>query len=298
MPHEHFIQSPIGLIPKHNGNQGSGNHGNGNRDQADKLETRLTFHLSHPRATASSVNRYTPKELCSVKYKNLDQAIKLCMHVGRGCFVAKSDMKSAFKNLPIRPEDWCWLIMKAKHLVTMETFYFVEKCVPFGGSISRCHFQRFSDAVEWILFYKSGDRTNNYLDDFLFAKLQGLACNILVKQFLSVYSEINFPVAMEKTEWASQVIVFLGMLLDSINQTVSIPIDKRDKALNLLQDISNSRTVTIIKVQHLAGLLNYLSREIVPACSFTRNFYLMTKGLTKKPHHHINVTHDMRLDCF
>ena len=121
---------------------------------------------------------------------------------------------------------------------------------------------------------------------------------MLVKQFLVICSEINFLLAMEKTEWAPQVIVFLGMLLDSINQTVSISIDKRDKALNLLQDIGNSRTVTIIKLQQLAVLLNYLSWTIIPAHSFTRNFYLMTKDLTKKPHHHINTTHEMRLHCF
>ena len=94
IPFDNYIQSPIGLVPKNDN------------------DTRLIFHLSSPRN--DSVNSNTPKELCTVKYKDLDNAIKLCLKVGRGCYVAKSDMKSAFRNLPVRPEDRCWLMMKAK----------------------------------------------------------------------------------------------------------------------------------------------------------------------------------------
>ena len=42
------------------------------------------------------MNVYLPKELCSMTYKDLDQAIKLIQSVGKSCFVAKSDFKAAF----------------------------------------------------------------------------------------------------------------------------------------------------------------------------------------------------------
>ena len=91
-PCKYFIQSPIGVINK-----------------AQPGQTRLIFHLSHPKN--SSVNYYTPKELCSVQYRDLDNAIRLCLQARQGCYLAKSDMKSAFWNLPVRPEDWQWLVM-------------------------------------------------------------------------------------------------------------------------------------------------------------------------------------------
>ena len=51
IPNDNFIRSPVGLIEKDQGN-----------------ETRLIFHLSHPRGT--SLNDYTPKEKCSLqKYR-------------------------------------------------------------------------------------------------------------------------------------------------------------------------------------------------------------------------------------
>ena len=83
---EFFIQSPVGLVPK-------GTNG-----------TRLIFHLSYPR-DGKSVNSETPKHLCSVSYKDIDFAIKMCKQEGEGCFVAKSDMQSAFHtNLTRRLE--------------------------------------------------------------------------------------------------------------------------------------------------------------------------------------------------
>ena len=121
-PHEHFIQSPIELVPK------------------GETGTRLIFHLSYPRGS-DSVNSLTPQELCTVHYKDLDFAVRMCMQEGPGCYVTKSDMSSAFRNPPIRPQDWCWLTLMARHPETNVPFYFVDKCLPFGSSISCSHFQ-------------------------------------------------------------------------------------------------------------------------------------------------------------
>ena len=46
--------------------------------------------------------------------------------------------------------------------------------------------------------------------------------NDFVNQFLQICEEINFPVALEKTFWATQIIIFLGMILNTITQTILI----------------------------------------------------------------------------
>ena len=63
IPFENYIQSPIGLVPK------AGNTG----------KTRLIFHLSydfHHKSPEKSLNFYTPKDLCTVKYRDLDYAVR------------------------------------------------------------------------------------------------------------------------------------------------------------------------------------------------------------------------------
>ena len=52
---------------------------------------RLIFHLSYSRSGWDLVNDHIPKDLCTVKYKDIDNATKLCMEEGVGCNLAKSD---------------------------------------------------------------------------------------------------------------------------------------------------------------------------------------------------------------
>ena len=112
-PFEFFIQSPIGLVPKDKGKK-----------------TRLIFHLSYPRS-GTSVNSEIPREQCTVQYPSFDEAVELCQLAGKSCFIAKSDMSMAFRNVPMSKGSWKLLILKATHPTTGKTFYFVDKCLPF-----------------------------------------------------------------------------------------------------------------------------------------------------------------------
>ena len=64
IPFDNYIQSPVGLVPKH-----------GNR-------TRMIFHLSYQFSSdlaGQSLNACTPKEICRVKYNDLDAAVQECL---------------------------------------------------------------------------------------------------------------------------------------------------------------------------------------------------------------------------
>ena len=155
-PFNYYIQSPIGLVPKDGGRK-----------------MRLIFHLSYPKDSNTSVNANTPREYCTVQYKDFEQAIRRCLEeleLGNICYLGKSDLTSAFRILGIRPDDWCWLVMKAEHPITGTIYYFVDKCLPFGHAISCALFQKMSDAMEWVFRYKSSKESINYLDDFFLCR--------------------------------------------------------------------------------------------------------------------------------
>ena len=99
-------------------------------------------------------------------------------------------------------------------------------------------------------------------------------CNRRVKLFLEICCQINFPVAWDKTCWASQIIIFLGMLLNTMTQTISIPIDKRKWAMRLLSKLYHSKKTTVYKVQQITGILAHMSRGIVPGQAFTKRMYV------------------------
>ena len=121
---EHYIQSPIGLVEKDNGK-----------------DTRLIFHLSYPRGKGLSVNENTPRHLCQVKYPDFDKAIQMCMQEGKSCKISRTDVKSAFRNLCIRKQDFWLMVMKAKSPKDGKYYYFFDKALAFGASISCSHFQ-------------------------------------------------------------------------------------------------------------------------------------------------------------
>ena len=217
---------------------------------------------------------------------------------GKGCHISKSDMKSVFRNLGIKRKQWKYLVMKARSPIDGKVYYFVDKCLPFGASISCAHFQGFSDAVAHIVRFKTGQDLVNYLDDFLFAALLRYLCNQHMSTFLEVCNRINFPVVLEKTFWDSTKMVFLGFLIDTIAQMVAIPREKLDKGLVLIQTALNksSKKITLKELQRICGFLNFLGRCIVPGRAFTRRLYAYTASVDIKPHHHIRINQKMRLD--
>ena len=74
--------SPVGIVPK-----------------KIKGEYRMIQHLSYPEG--SSVNDGIPRELSTVHYATVDDAVSLIKKSGRGSALAKTDIKSAFRIIPV-----------------------------------------------------------------------------------------------------------------------------------------------------------------------------------------------------
>ena len=261
IPYDNYIQSPISLVPKDNG-----------------LQTHLIFHLSFDFKDGKSLNHHTPENLCSVKYRDLDEVVRSCLyHARQGAnplWFGKSDARSAFRVLPLLPVCWKWLIMKAHDPRTGRMKYFVDKCLPFSASISCALFQEVSDAIRHILEHRTAHKIpdkrsiNNYLDNFLFIARTMFLCNWLIHQFLDLCNEIGMPINMDKTEWASQLIVFLGILLNGNTLTISVPEQKRDKALLMLRTILTQKKAKISQLQELCGFLNFLCKAVFAGRAF------------------------------
>ena len=91
------------------------------------------------------------------------------MSDNRPIFIGKSDMSSAFHQMPLRPDQYQWLVMKAKNPIDGKTYFFIDKCLPFSSLISCAHFQSLSDVIAYELKHRTGKETINYLDDYFFA---------------------------------------------------------------------------------------------------------------------------------
>ena len=134
VPHAHM--SCFRVIPK--------NH------QPDKW--RLIVDLSHP--SSGSINSRIPKSLCSLKYIIVDSAINHINQMGQGTLLAKIDIKSAFRLLPVHPAD-C-------HLLSMKQI-FIDTCLPFGLRSAPKLFNVLTDLLSWILEQQQVTPVMHYL---------------------------------------------------------------------------------------------------------------------------------------
>ena len=124
----------------------------------------------------------------------------------------------------------------------------------------------------------------------------------MVGKFLIICADINCQISEEKTEWGSNMITFLGVLLNWNSRTLVIPLEKRKKALDLIHTALNEKKVTIKFVQKLTSTLNFLNRVIVLGRAFTKGMYCKLKvrnknGQLLKQHHHVNLGKDFMEDC-
>ena len=210
--------------------------------------------------------------------------------------------------------------MKTENLGDGQVYYFIDKCLPFGSSISCSHFQHFSDSLAHIWCYRITQQginlalyplVTNYLDDFLFMERSEAICNQLLRGFLDMCKILSVPLALDKTEWANKQVIFLGILMDGETHTLVVPEEKRHNALTLLWNMIDRKKATVKQIQSLAGLLNFLCKAVFPGRAFTRRMYAKYGGLTDnrgsvkmgsqakllKAHHHVNVDREFRSDC-
>jgi len=271
-PLSNFRVSPLGLVPK-----------------KGKDEFRLIHHLSYP--SCQSVNDFIDPDLCYVKYTQFDEAVKLIQELGQGCLLGKTDIKSAFRLLPVSPSDFNQLGFSFNG-----QFYF-DKCLPFGCSISCATFEKFANILEQAVRCRSPvGNLLHYLDDFLFGgPKHKLDCKLIMNHFQECMDDLGVPIANEKTEGPQTIICFLGLELDSELMLVRMPLTKIIELKEKILQVLEKEKVKLKAMQSLIGALQFACRAIVPGRPFCRRLINATCGLSK-PYHHLRVTKAMKHD--
>lgn len=121
----------------------------------------LIQHLSFPHG--GSVNDGIPDLVCRVRYQLFDEALGLVRSFGPGALMAKLDIESAFRLLPLHMESFRFMGFR------VDAMFYVDRCLPMGCAVSCAYFKKFSTFLHWCISKYTGQRgVAHYLDDFLF----------------------------------------------------------------------------------------------------------------------------------
>ena len=172
----------------------------------------------------------------SISYASVQDAICNIKRLGKVCFLAKSDIKSAFRLIPVHPSQY--------HLVRFKWngLFYQDKCLVMRRASSYLIFETFSTSLEWILENKlKTNKIHHILDDFLFVNKTYDFCLSELQRFRSLCDNLGFPINEDKTEGPSTKLSFAGIELDTVLMVARLPQDKVSIGIDLIKSMSRCK---------------------------------------------------------
>ena len=231
-----------------------------------RLPSWQTFDKIESNGVSKGFKSYAGSEY--FKFQTLEDVLKL---MGPGYFLAKIDLKSACRSVPIHPSNYVGTGLKWKFEGNKVTFtYFVDTRLLFGGKKAPEIFNRLTQAVRRIMARKGFSAIVVYLDDFLIIGESELACRAAFGTLLSLLSNLGFEINWKKVVQSTQRLIFLGVLLDTVGCTMSLPEEKFGALKSYLLEFSLRRGTSKRQLQVLAGKLNWACRVVYGGLTFLR----------------------------
>lgn len=256
--------SPIGAVPKKN-----------------SQKVRVIHHLSFPHG-GDSVNAAVQD--VKIQLSKFGHGARAVRRFGRGCWMVKLDVEAAYKQVPVRREDWPLLGFKWLN------HWYYERVLPFGLRSSCRLWEMYATALHHLLetvLSVEGDPQCllrviiHYVDDFLLVAPTKELAGALLAAALALCNMLGLPMAADKTEGPAQRLTFLGIELDSLAMEARLPADKLQSLRALLADWAIRPHASVKELQSLIGQLNFACAVVRPGRYFLRGLIAHMRQIDK-----------------
>ena len=228
-----------------------------------------------------SVNDGISPALCSLNYTSVRVATK---YLRPGTFMAKLDLKSTYRMVPVHPADH-WLLG-----LNWEGHSYCDKALSFGLRSAPIIFSAVADALASAMLLRGIPILLHYIDDFLFWAPDPLLCCRHLLTAASVCHELGLPAEPLKVEGPATTITFLGIEIDTLKQEIRLPHSKLKHTLALW---SRKRVATKRELQVLLGHLNHAATVVPAGKPFLRHIIEIMSPLKQADHLNIQCRSDL-----
>lgn len=195
------------------------------------------------------------------------------------CWYGKLDLTNCFLSFPLHRDALPHFIF------SFENEYYQFTRMPFGLSTAPRICTLLLSVVAFGLAQAGIDNLVRYLDDFLLIAHTHSALQHRLDTAISLMSAYGLVVNPDKTEGPAQRIAFLGIQLDSVNQTLACTPERVKELLQLLAQAAASRTIKLSSLATLIGKLQFAASVLPGARPFVRRM------LDLQQFHHNRLQH-------
>ena len=213
---------------------------------------------------------------------NITQKIR---RYGKGSLIYKIDISRAFRHVKIDPDSYFLLGLK------LDKYYLVT-CLLFGYRHGSAIFQQITDSIRYIMA-EAGYCLTNYIDD-LVGNATVSQAEPAFQKLQNLLQELGLTISHKKLVAPTTKCVCLGIEVDTVNSTLSIPQQKMEEILVVCQQWQNKNQCTRKELQSLLGSLLYIAKCV----RYSRNFLNRMLDLLRQTHKEstINLTSEFIQD--
>ena len=196
----------------------------------------------------------------------MDEAICIATNMeSKSPFLAKLDIESAYRIVPVHPLDRIHLGMEWHGKL------YVDTALPFGLRSAPKIFNALADGLLWMLQAEGIQPCIYYLDDFLlFSDSDLLSSRDQLAKTLRVCQSLGVPISEHKTEGPTHCLTFLGIELDTMERRVQLPPNKLDRLQREIARWSRTKSTTKRELLSLIGQRQHACCVVKPGRSFLR----------------------------
>ena len=264
------------------------------KDSQNPHKRRVVLDLSFP--PDLSVNSGIPRntylgESFRLRYPTVDSLAELICQQGQGCYMFKLDLSRAYRQIPVDPRDYILLGFQWR------SSFYIDCRLPFGLASSAMACQRTTNAVTYM-FNQMGHPLINYLDDFASAQKNFYHAVTAFYELRQLLMELGLQESSAKAVFPCQIMIFLGVLFNSVTMTMEVIPSRLQQIKEELQ-LWGHRKVFASKqqIQQLIGKLQFVAKCVKPGRLFIAR---MLDTLRSIPHNkdRIRLPSDFKADIF
>jgi hypothetical protein len=238
-------------------------------------ERRVIVDLSWPHGL--SVNDGISKETylgeqIELHYASVEEVCRTVRRLGPGSVIYKRDLRHAYRQFPVDPGDYCFLAYYWEHQ------YYLDTVLAMGQRNAGMSCSRVTKSIMYM-HAEDGYEGSSYLDDLIGVSSPQLGQEAY-ESLGELLAELGLLENLAKACPPNTIQLVLGVLINTVDGTISVPGERLDEINALLTQWRRKRKTTKDELQSLIGKLQFVTKCVRQSRIFINRMLEMLRSFS------------------